>query len=602
MAVLSKHVHFPGITARLVGFDTSALIMDSKSYDSDFNLLSENLIDIPGTPQELVVPGCATWVDYGSETSARISYGGGAFYVPHQDVTADKSIFGFGSVTDPFDSEYTYTLTSVEPLYANISASDNKLRHAIVSRLNKKGEVVASANYGYPSNYVGGYGVAASILDITEDSILIGYNGYLSTYAQGFKSGYSSNPTYTWLDKFTLEPLTKIAPAETPAKTFKTAVASSEFVRQVVGRTTDMIWIYSPQNRKIFYIDKNDKANWFKETPIAVSSPSTPAPASNGSYTRYISYYNAKPHTSLTQAINGWHYEVAWKEGITSESKTIQFTACKLDTDTNTMEHMSATDIRVTVGPKCANGAKLAYSDGASAPSKDGQGNYDVLLNFKVNETDFIVLHCVTCTETYANTIASVLRPNYKTRYYYVHVDPSDPANLTIENEQQLPYGYDGIPILINNDKFGLVRPKSGIDVYRVNKDTKTLDKYWEISTPDLQQAVWYNGCIWWVNKSTNELHYEIEDSTKTIVAKLDKSVYQLSNESDHQDATYSIEVVDGTNKRLASRVELVCGGPAEFPDGTKTKTITTSASALHYETIKITGSGKPRVTAKILS
>ncbi|HEG8094284.1 TPA: hypothetical protein SFZ49_001964, partial [Campylobacter jejuni] len=138
------------------------------------------------------------------------------------------------------------------------------------------------------------------------------------------------------------------------------------------------------------------------------------------------------------------------------------------------------------------------------------------------------------------------------------------------------------------NNKFMLVQEGLASHCYKPNFETFTLDLIWEIKTPDISWATFYNNLYWWVNNTTNELNYEVEDSTIVIDSGFEQTSFQLESQDKPKMTKYYIQLLDGDGKRLVRKVRVDLTGVATFGDDTKSKIITTSASDKVTADIKV--------------
>ena len=137
--------------------------------------------------------------------------------------------------------------------------------------------------------------------------------------------------------------------------------------------------------------------------------------------------------------------------------------------------------------------------------------------------------------------------------------------------------------------------------MYKYNDLTKTLELIWNVNTPNLSWATWYNGLYWWINGSTNVLSYEVQENYYSIKDSLDKTSFNLESISKPQSTTYKVEVFNANGERVSANVKVDLTGVIQFTDGTKSKTITTSADGPVSETIQVVNPGKGYTNATIL-
>ena len=116
-----------------------------------------------------------------------------------------------------------------------------------------------------------------------------------------------------------------------------------------------------------------------------------------------------------------------------------------------------------------------------------------------------------------------------------------------------------------------------------------------------------FNGVFWWVNKNTNELHYEIEKSYD-----LNANVYHVDDgfikpEVMLQDAdtpgtnTYRISVYDKFHNRVAVKLRLTAVGAITFDDNTKSRMVDTLTTDDLQIPLIVTGSAENYIQVEVV-
>ncbi|HEG8097785.1 TPA: hypothetical protein SFZ43_000087 [Campylobacter jejuni] len=540
MAVISSYERYNGTTIRLGGFRTDGVIIDCRAMTSDYVETCENPTEVPGTTGSISA-GKPT----NSYYKTKMDNAGNRIQPINVDVSQENSPYDSVSCQDPYDTEYSYVF----------SLSGSNL---YFTKLDSKGNVIRK-------NYTAS-AYSFRVIDITETHVLI-------TYV------YSTSESYLALIS-------------------KNALDITGYINIDSGvNSMSPTQFFGKNGTKYVFYSYGSAWNTGKLIAIETSNPVSLTKAdltrSDSNTSGGFSAYSSHSRWSLKMK-NGYHYRinpytysgesVIAVEGIKPNIKELSYVSFGNVSSVN--------KTNVTIGELCdpsINGV-LKYS----GPSYN---NY-IFETFKVSDNHFVVISVLHNNSTSLDTW---LAQGYKTIYYFFEINNDDPTKVTLKNCQKLKYGYSSMIMQAGNNKFMLVQEGLASHCYKPNFETFTLDLIWEIKTPDISWATFYNNLYWWVNNTTNELNYEVEDSTIVIDSGFEQTSFQLESQDKPKMTKYYIQLLDGDGKRLVRKVRVDLTGVATFGDDTKSKIITTSASDKVTADIKVINSGKAYATATIL-
>jgi hypothetical protein len=137
-----------------------------------------------------------------------------------------------------------------------------------------------------------------------------------------------------------------------------------------------------------------------------------------------------------------------------------------------------------------------------------------------------------------------------------------------------------------------------GVKIYDWNASTETYD-YVDSYAASVQSIMIDNAERIWILTDTKELHMFSATTPVRITVNMESETYNYTGLTINTYANVSAWDIDAS--RIAANVKLVLEGAAEFTDGSKSKTITTSASADTQVNINLTGSSYSRVLASVV-
>ncbi|EAK6855045.1 hypothetical protein DAG40_07535 [Campylobacter coli] len=547
MPVISNYQRYAGVCARLAGFGQDSFILDNRALNSDFVEINPNNSDIPAQTNELTAGSPSFYNQYllssldwaGGSTASNISVGLIQCMLP--DVSQENGTGNY-SIIDPFNPDISYVQTN------------NNYNRRIYEVNTKDGSLT-----GRSTDTV--YGGESVIIDITEKYVVL-----LGSY-------YNTNSYIYRLDKATF--------------TLASLQFATTMYPQLLAKKDNYYFFYDTTSIKYVDISQTSLA-WVELGKVADMAS---ANLDDNSTYGVGSYFTPKMK-------NGWQYKIAdyW---VTVASKKLSLVGVNIDTanmqydftqfsDTNkqiTIEYLAACD------PNVIDMAKL-YEQFSSYYYRSGR--FDA---FKIDDTKFGVLFTINIPKTVSY---KTLQDAAKKSAYMIFETTGDPLKLKMLNAQFLDYPYCARPLFVDG-KLILHIEGTATHMFKYNDLTKTLELVWNVKTPNLTWATYYNGLYWWVNGSTNVLSYEVQENYYSIKDSLDKTTFNLESTSKPQSTTYKVEVFNSDGERIRAKVKVDLTGVIQFSDGTKSKTITTSTDAPVSETIQVVNSGKGYTNATIL-
>lgn len=540
MAVISSYERYDGTTIRLGGFRTDGVIIDCRAMTSDYVETCENPTEVPGTTGSISA-GKPT----NSYYKTAMNNAGSRIQPINVDVSQENSPYDSVSCQDPYDTEYSYVF----------SLNSSNL---IYTKLDSKGNVIRKGQYTSVYTF--------RIIDITETHILfVMVYGTSDSYFVALDKNTLASPTYVNIDSG----VNSMSPTQFFGKT------GTKYVFYCYGSA----W----NSGKLIAVETSNPASLTK-ADLTRSDSNT-----SGGFTAY----SVHSRWSLKMK-NGYHYRInpyayyggsaIVVEGIKPNIKELSYVSFGNDNQVQ--------KTNVTIGELCDT-----TINGVTKYPSASYKNY-IFETFKVSDNQFVVIAVLHNDNASLDTW---LAQGYKTIYYFFEINNDDPTKVTLKNCQKLKYGYSSMIMQAGNNKFMLVQEGLASHCYKPNFETFTLDLIWEVKTPDISWATFYNNLYWWVNATTNELNYEVEDSTIVIDSGFEQTSFQLESKDKPKTTKYYIQLLDGDGKKLVRKVRVDLTGVATFSDDTKSKIITTSATDKVTADIKVINSGKAYATATIL-
>lgn len=539
MAIISNNDRYEGSTSRMIGFGGDKLILDNRVMNSDMVQINPNVVDIPGHAQELLA---GEYACFNNLMKPQKYTSNNCPIKPTQvDVSTDNPVFGKLYWSDPTKQDENYVKTNV---YAPVGSDSCKM-----FKLSDKGNIILKQSMN---------GMFGEIIDADEKYI----------YTMEYDSSHT-NYLY-WYDRKTL------------ASQYVSWTEQYSHLIQVLGRTNENIFIFSPYNGKPYRHDKTATSS-FNLIELTAKSEET-KPLSTASYST-IGTINFTPKMK-----NGWHYRVAaFSAGANSP---LTFDAVTIDTNALTYDTVQSANMEVVWNDQnCLEELKNYVRVGNTS-----YDNTTIFRTYKLSDTIFVAFKGPS-TYNY-----STLGVNKKTAVYVCQVDETKPNKVTVLRAKYFDYLYLEDIIRYDNDKFMFVQESVATHMYKFNYDTNDFTLSWNINTPNIVSCCYYNNVFWWLNGSTKELNYETETNTLTIQDRFDVQEITLPDAETTGTANYYISVYNADEKRVEKNIKLECQGPGTFQNDLKEMTTTTSPDKDLEVPIKITTSGQFFINVTILS
>lgn len=539
MAIISSYNRYDGTTIRLGGFNTDGVIIDCRAMTSDYVETNENPTEIPG-----VTGSISAGKPTNSYYKTTMTNAGSRIQPVNVDVSQANSPYDSVACQDPYDTEYSYIFS----LYSS---------GLVYTKVDSKGNVLLKTTHASAYSF--------RVIDITETHIFMIYT--YSTADSYFGAIRKSN--------MKLEGTMNIDSG-----------VNSMSPTQYFGKNGTKYVFYkhgsSYTDGKLIAIETSNTSS-FTQSNLTRGDSNT---SGGFSSTSFHSRWSPKMR-------NGYHYRInpygnygssaIVVEGIKPNVKELSYVS---------FGNSSLSVTNVIRGELCDSNI-----NGVLIHTGPTYSNY-IFETFKVSDNQFIAIGVL---HNNSESLDTWLAKGYKTVYYFFEIDNDDPTRITMKNCQKLRYGYSSMVMQAGDNKFMLVQEGLASHCYKPNFDTFTLDLIWEVKTPDISWATFYNNLYWWVNSTTNELNYEIEDSTIVIDSGFEQTSFQLESVDKPKTTKYYIQLMDGNGKRLERKVRVDLTGVATFSDDSKSKVITTSTSGKVTADIKVINSGKAYATATVL-
>lgn len=526
MALISNFKRLNSTVCRMVPLANEGFILDTIPYDKNYVNLSTTPTDVSGV-EELAFSN--SWIN---ESLVGSSYVHSIHYRPlltnNIDISTDNPSLGGEYLQDPYEEGVMYVITTFPYTYSSSTGYQPMLY-----KLDANGKILKSTNL---VTMLGNYGYF-KFMDITKEYILIRIYKTDASYYD-----------YYW--KINKSDLTQVADTQ-----FNNMSVTQYSWGQCFHRDgTNMYIVHCFETGSNLQFSKiNHSTTPFFYTNLVV----------NGTKKFPTRPYNGTYSTPFTPKMaNGFHYRV---NGLLANKGTPwKFEAFSLDTSTDKINVLLSEDIVMDIDPKCHPDYlnMLVYDDIYASDNYGGR-----LFNiYKVDQEHFVVFF--TIRPYYTNyTLSSLWNNNKKSYYILCKINPDDPLKLSIKNIQPLDDLYTSEPIKVSPDKYILIRPNMHAHMYKVDVKNYEVNNVWQISTPNIWQATWYNNRFWWLNWATKELNFEVEGDSRVVTIETDKESYVLENDTDIQNGTVKVACKASDGTYIASKVRLNLTGPARFKD-----------------------------------
>lgn len=538
MATMSNYNRFQGETIRICGFGSDNMVIDNTALNAGLVSINSKPVDIKGFQHEMSCSNCWNLWRKIGKEPYFYNY---AFENILPDISSEVSAYGETQFIDPNEGGVSYLLTQ--------RGTNSKV---ILHKLDREGNVL------HQNEAVTQY--LPVFIDSTETHIgVLGYD--IPTYY----------PTITYYNKDTL------------AKEYSYYQSTDSYnsIAQVVYRDDSVISMISHSGTIPSYFNRSDKTTsnkWVKYTL---------EPGSSNFET--VSYTTGLV-TNLSKTMgNGWNYKLA---NITSGvGQPMKFQAIKMNHIDKTYATVLKDAMTIEWGAKCDENLKNLLQP---VTSYIKSVRYEL---HKLTEDTLAMIMMIDPGNTDINTLA-----NARSAYWIIKVDAVDHTKLTILNAQYFKYSYVSRPIVFNHDKILCFQQEIAAHSYKLNPVTYDLELVWNIPTPNLYSAGFYNGYLWWINGVTNELNYEIESNVLRAVDNYSQLSVDLENEASPKEINYMLSIYDIDNNRVAKDVRLTMTTDAMvFKDNSSkvltTKTLTTDDLVIPIKCIKASKGARIAIT-----
>lgn len=557
MPILSNYKRYDNTCARCVGFGTDKIIVDGKAYNSDFNEVNNEIIDVPGVSNEISLYYSPYFSPKTGNSKTISSYGYRSAVPMFCDISGNGEP-GRVSMQDLFEPNISYTITSSTYLpFLNKINSNN-------------GQVLNSfALYPILSTFKD-----LRILDITEKYvILIATTATTSTTYSHLIRFDKSNYSFSYIN-------------------FSSYFYEDKFLQLLDKKDSLYFFKY---NLQIGYIDVNQPN---MEIVHLLKDPSVTNEKLN---TTYNSLSSAYIRASISPKMgNGYYY--TFDDAILSNSNNcFNMIAFKIDTENLSYIHTgfevknNLPKINLTINERCN---QILFNQRELDNIFGNYRNFWSLQLFKISDYKF---GCIFVNELkVSNREYSSLSQSYKSAYMIFQIDENNPLEVECINAQFFDYGYAGNPIYANGD-FIFILENIASHMYHFNNNTNEMELVWNINTPNLVWASYYNNAFYWIDANNNYINYEIPGNNYRIVDSIDKKEFILDENNTPQETTYRLEVFDSLNRRIEARVKIQLDGGITFQNGDITKEVTTSNESAITETIIIKKASRSHITTNVI-
>lgn len=539
MAIISKMSRYEGPTVRLTGFAGNKYILDNTALDGDLISINKTFVDIPGNAQELVAGSSFSNVR-ATKVKGYTDYRNNSIPKELLDISSENSAFGGYQWSDPVDENENYIMTRVK------FDSTNGVR---LSKLDKNGNIILSVNTTF---------LSGGIIDSDDKYIyILGQSTDFYYYLYCYNRATLVNEWYLSTECY---------------------VNASH---QVIGRDSQFIHFVNGFNIKTtpLYFDKTNATSrafvpYNKRRPDLIDLD--------------VGTYSASGLANYSLPMKNQYCYVPC---VKSEmfTKEMKWQALFVDTNNLVYDTVSKDEMQITWAAGISEDLKTLTQLDTSYI----YGNR--FLTYKIDD-NLMLMFQTTASQT-NTTVGSQVRP----RWYVLQTDDTDPKILKVLNAGEFKYAYLDTPICYDKDKFIFIQEDIASHMYKLNKDNNDLVLTWNINTPNICSAAYYNGIYWWLNYATNELNYETETNTLTIVDSFEFDNVSLENTDNPGTNTYKISVYNSEKKRVAKNLKLECQGAITFDNDLKTKQITTSVDDDISLTIKVVNGGNNFIKATIV-
>lgn len=571
---------------RVAEFREDGLIINGRVVDSEMRLINRDLAQLNTANGNTIIGRNYIYLPYRLTT---YGYNGDRQYQwnsLYNRIDADVSSGTANSEWmhdvwfDPANQDRNYIIAGILAKYENDSI--DKEPH--IMKLDRNGNIIAKARITlqYPKI------IHVSDKYIAMIGISLGMSGYITIN--------------TWLcyiillDATTLEFIKYIDLYSVPNNA---GVPYATYVPNVLYRDSDVIAMAGKAG-EVFYVDINDQYKCY----ISPIRDGKVTDIRKGIQYTTNSRSQEAPFRAYTAAMkNGYHYAFdAWP---LTDGLPIKWCAVRFNADTRTYDSYNGTDNTVIWDssiPQNLRVIKKFDMPNSTTDSSTAAWMSNGFLCYKISDTKFFQYQ----------TIMSGVRnedgvKDYVTTWWIVEIDVNDPKILHVRAAGRMDHPYREEVMIHSGNKFIFCLEGQAFHEYIVKPETNTVELTRNIRTPNACSAGLFNGVFWWVNKNTNELHYEIEK-----YYDLNANVYNVDDgfikpEVMLQDAdtpgtnTYRISVYDKFHNRVAIKLRLTAVGAIAFDDNTKTRTVDTLTTDDLQIPLIVTGSAENYIQVEVV-
>ena len=538
MATMSNYNRYQGETIRICGFGSDKMVIDNMALNSGLVSINSKPIDIKGFQHEISCSNCWNLWRKSGKNNYWYNY---AYENILPDISSEVSSFGEPQFIDPNEGGVSYLLTQ--------RATSSTV---VLHKLDKDGNVLQQNDT--LTLYLPVF--------IDSDETHIGVLGYDTA---------SYYPSVTYFKKDTL------------AKDYTYYPTSDSYnsIAQVVYRDNDVISMISFSSSVPSYYNRGDKTTsnrWVKYT------------LESGSQDFEVVGYSTGLVTNLSKTMgNGWNYKLA--NATSGVGQPIKFQAMKMNHSAKTYATVLKDAMTIEWADKCDVRLKNLLQ-----PETYYYKSVRYELH-KLSEDTLILIMMIDPDNRDINTLTDA-----RSAYWVIKIAPDDHTKLTVANAQYFDYLYVSRPIVFNKDKILCFQQEIAAHSYKLNPVTYDLELVWNIPTPNLYSAGFYNGYLWWINGVTNELNYEIESNILRAVDNYSQLSVDLENEESPKEINYMLSIYDIDNNRVAKDVKLTMTTDAMvFKDNSSkvltTKTLTSGDLVVPVKCIKASKGARIAIT-----
>ena len=582
MGVIHSPKHYDGPIIRLAEFRDGGMIIDGRVVDSDMRVINRDPIELAaGNRADAII--CRDNFYLPLQWS-RYFYNANTHNYMHNMIYSDVSSGATNSIWmkpnwfHPTNVNENYIIHSVDYPYNQTSY------HTYLSKLDQYGNILKTAHLSlhYPK-----------ILFVDDN-----YIGVVGQNNEEDNNFYEMTRLRMYLLIFDKNSLVIYRALSLSAVDVEGGVPYLSYQPTVLYRDSENI-VLAGKMGPVFYLDI--KNNY---TPRSANLSAGAKPNFRDAYNDRNEDSRNLPMVSYTAAMkNGFHYVMNnWP----LDSSPLRWSAVKWVPETKTYTFYPGTDTTIVWDPSIASGLKNYYHFDSPNSSVDGN-NIGVrcttcYLCYKISETKFFCYH----------SLVSGLRietgtPSGKSGWYIVEIDENDPRKLYVRAAGEMDYVYREEVLIHSGNRFIFTIKGQEFHEYVIDADKNTITLVKKIKTPNGVAAGLINGIFWWINGTTREIHYELDQFYKmasdeyTVRDEFAKSDVMIVDSNTPGSNVYKISVYNKDNQRVSVKLQLTAIGAITFEDNTTKKVIQTSTTEDLEIPIVVTGASENRIQVEMI-